>query len=675
MDQDPIYQRIKWLRDELNLHNYRYYVLNEPTIGDFDFDRLMTELVRMEEEYPQYYDPLSPSLRIGDDRTEEFVQKEHKYPLYSLSNTYDFEELREFDERVTRSVGSVEYVCELKYDGAAINLSYEKGKLVQAVTRGDGVRGDDVTSNIRTIRSIPLILQTQDFPDSFEIRGEILLHRKVFEELNRERIELGEAPFANPRNAAAGSLKMQKSSIVAKRKLDCLLYSLAGSRLPASTHAGNLEWARSAGFKVPGYIEIFPSLEGVIEFIRRWEKERKNLPFDTDGVVIKVNSLDQQQELGFTAKNPRWAVAYKYAPEQAETRLLSVDFQVGRTGAVTPVANLEPVFLGGTTVRRASLHNADQISLLDLHTGDRVRIEKGGEIIPKITSVNKEERDLFAVPVSFIEVCPECGTLLTRDPDEARHFCLNENNCPPQVKGRLEHFISRRAMNIEGIGQETVDQLYREKLIHTLPDLYNLTVEQLMRLDRFADKSAENLVAAIKRSCEVPFERVLYGIGIRYVGETVAKKLARSLGSVDRLMIASRDELLAIDEVGERIADSVINWFSKPDNRKLVDQLKQAGLRFHTEVNTAPGMNLPLSGKSIVVSGTFSIHSRDELKELIEKNGGKNASGVTSKTSLLVARDNMGPEKRKKAEKHGIPILTEEELIRLITVAPKDTLF
>jgi len=675
MDQDSIYQRIKWLRDELNVHNYRYYVLNEPTIGDFDFDRMMTELIRLEEEYPQFSDPLSPSLRIGDDRTEEFIQKEHKYPLYSLSNTYDFEELREFDERVTKSVGSVEYVCELKYDGAAINLSYEKGKLVQAVTRGDGVRGDDVTSNIRTIRSIPLTLQTPVFPDFFEIRGEILLHRKIFDELNRDRVELGEAPFANPRNAASGTLKMQKSSIVAKRKLDCLLYSLAGSKLPASTHSGNLEWARTAGFKVPNYIGIFPDLEGVIQFIGKWEKERRNLPFDTDGVVIKVNSLDQQQELGFTAKNPRWAVAYKYAPEQAETRLLSVDFQVGRTGAITPVANLEPVLLGGTTVRRASLHNADQISLLDLHFGDRVRIEKGGEIIPKITSVNKKERDRSALPVSFIEVCPECGSSLTRDPAEARHFCPNEASCPPQVKGRLEHFISRRAMNIEGIGQETVDQLYREKLISTLPDLYALSAEQLMTLDRFADKSAENLIAAIRRSVEVPFERVLYGIGIRFVGETVAKKLARSLGSIDRIMEASREELLNIDEVGDRIADSVMNWFSKPGNRELIDQLRQAGLQFNSEVKDSAGINLPLSGKSIVVSGTFSLHSRDELKELIEKNGGKNSGAVTSKTSLLIAGSNMGPEKRKKAEKLGIPILTEEELIRLITVAPKDTLF
>ncbi|OFY49213.1 MAG: DNA ligase (NAD(+)) LigA, partial [Bacteroidetes bacterium GWF2_49_14] len=599
MDQDSIYQRIKWLRDELNVHNYRYYVLNEPTIGDFDFDRMMTELIRLEEEYPQFSDPLSPSLRIGDDRTEEFIQKEHKYPLYSLSNTYDFEELREFDERVTKSVGSVEYVCELKYDGAAINLSYEKGKLVQAVTRGDGVRGDDVTSNIRTIRSIPLTLQTPVFPDFFEIRGEILLHRKIFDELNRDRVELGEAPFANPRNAASGTLKMQKSSIVAKRKLDCLLYSLAGSKLPASTHSGNLEWARTAGFKVPNYIGIFPDLEGVIQFIGKWEKERRNLPFDTDGVVIKVNSLDQQQELGFTAKNPRWAVAYKYAPEQAETRLLSVDFQVGRTGAITPVANLEPVLLGGTTVRRASLHNADQISLLDLHFGDRVRIEKGGEIIPKITSVNKKERDRSALPVSFIEVCPECGSSLTRDPAEARHFCPNEASCPPQVKGRLEHFISRRAMNIEGIGQETVDQLYREKLISTLPDLYALSAEQLMTLDRFADKSAENLIAAIRRSVEVPFERVLYGIGIRFVGETVAKKLARSLGSIDRIMEASREELLNIDEVGDRIADSVMNWFSKPGNRELIDQLRQAGLQFNSEVKDSAGINLPLSGKSI----------------------------------------------------------------------------
>jgi DNA ligase (NAD+) len=672
MDHNTAYQRIKHLREELNLHNYRYYVLNEPVITDFEYDQMMSELISLEREYPQFSDPFSPTVRIGDDRNEEFVQAEHFTPMFSLANTYNFEELAEFDDRVRKAVGQVEYVCELKYDGAAISLTYEKGLLTRAVTRGDGVKGDVVTSNILTIKSIPLKLNIGEVPEVFEIRGEILLNRNVFEALNKERLEAGEVPFANPRNAASGTLKMQKSSQVARRKLDCLLYSLAGSRLPSETHFGSLEWARNAGFKVPPYMEVKKDLEGVTEFIQKWHEGRKKLPFDTDGVVIKVNSIDQQNELGFTAKSPRWAVAYKYPPEKAETKLVSVDFQVGRTGAVTPVANLEPVYLGGTTVKRASLHNADQISLLDLHLGDLVSIEKGGEIIPKITAVNKSKRDLFAVPVTFITNCPECGALLRKDAGEARHYCPNESGCPPQIKGRIEHFISRKAMNIEGIGEETVDQLYREGLIHQLPDLFKLSVDQLLTLDRFAEKSAENLIKAISDSVSIPFERVLFALGIRFVGETVAKKLARSMGSIDKIMEADRDTLLKVDEVGEKIADSLLAYMADEKNRGIIESLKAAGLQFETKELLVPAGNLPLSGKIIVVSGSFSKYSRDEIKDLIEKNGGKNSGSVTSKTTLVVAGDNMGPEKRKKAESLGIPIVTEDDLVDMLGTSSGD---
>jgi DNA ligase (NAD+) len=596
--------------------------------------------------------------------------------MYSLGNTYSQEEVIEFDQRVKKAIGDdVEYVCELKYDGAAISLTYEKGRLLSAVTRGDGITGDDVTANIKTIKSIPLVLRNDDYPDLFEIRGEIILYRTVFDQLNAERIEDGEVPFANPRNAASGTLKMQNSSLVARRKLNCFLYSLSGSGLPAQTHSGNLEWAKKAGFRIPEYTETHSSVEGIFSFIKRWETERKKLPFDTDGVVIKVNSLDQQAELGFTAKNPRWAIAFKYPPEQAETTLLSVDYQVGRTGAVTPVANLEPVYLGGTTVKRASLHNADQIALLDLHLGDRVLIEKGGEIIPKITGVNKSRRDLFLARVEFISVCPECGTPLTKDPGEARHYCPNEEECPPQIKGRIEHFISRRAMNIEGLGQETVDQLFREGLLRKIPDLYNLTADQLIRLDRFAEKSAVNLILAIKSSVAIPFERVLYAIGIRYVGETVAKKLARSLGNIDRIIAASREELLTVDEVGDKIAESILQFFSLDKNRQLIVDLKKSGLRFQVENVIPSNQSLPLSGKSVVVSGTFSRFSRDSLKELIEQNGGKSVSAVTSKTSMIIAGQNMGPEKLKKAEQLHIPLISEDEFISIINGTRADTLF
>lgn len=676
MEQGSVFERIKSLRSQLNEHNHRYYVLNEPAISDYEYDRLMQELIQLEKEYPQFADPLSPSLRIGDDRNQEFIQRRHKNAMFSLGNTYSREEVADFDQRVRKAIGDqVEYVCELKYDGAAISLTYEKGRLLYALTRGDGITGDDVTSNIKTIKSIPLVLKDTSIPDVFEIRGEIILYRTVFDQLNAERIEDGEVPFANPRNAASGTLKMQNSSQVAKRKLNCFLYSLNGPALPAPTHSGNLEWALKAGFRIPEHREIHRSVEGIFSFIQHWETARKKLPYDTDGVVIKVNSLDQQAELGFTAKSPRWAIAYKYAPEQAETTLLSVDFQVGRTGAVTPVANLEPVFLGGTTVKRASLHNSDQIALLDLHIGDRVVIEKGGEIIPKITGVNKTMRDLFALPVVFTSVCPECGTKLIKDPGEARHYCPNENECPPQIKGRIEHFISRRAMNIDGLGQETVDQLYREGLVRRIPDLYHITAGQLIRLDRFAEKSALNLIAAVKASVSIPFERVLYAIGIRYVGETVAKKLARALGSVDRIMDASREELLTVEEVGDKIADSVLQFFSLGKNRQLINDLKGAGLQFQSEAGTLMNPNLPLSGKSVVVSGTFTRFSRDAIKELIEQNGGKNVSSVTSKTSMIIAGQNMGPEKLKKAGQYNIPLVSEDEFIKMISSPGPETLF
>ncbi|MCX6225560.1 MAG: NAD-dependent DNA ligase LigA, partial [Bacteroidia bacterium] len=554
----------------------------------------------------------------------------------------------------------------LKYDGAAISLTYENGRLIQAITRGDGVTGDDVTANVKTIRSIPLTIAADTCPALFEIRGEIILHREVFNALNEERILDGEAPFANPRNAASGTLKMQNSSLVARRKLDCFLYSLAGENLPRHTHSGNLAWARGAGFKIPPYLEVNQNIEAVLSFIDRWKDARKKLSFDTDGVVIKVDSLAQQSALGFTAKSPRWAIAYKYPPDQAQTRLVSVDFQVGRTGAITPVANLEPVLLAGTTVKRASLHNADQIQLLDLHIGDFVIIEKGGEIIPKIIGVNLSKRDLFAVCIEFISKCPECGTELIRDPGEAKHYCPNEELCPPQIKGKIEHFISRKTMNIDSAGIETVGQLFQAKLLNSVADLYELTYEQLINLDRFADKSASNLIAAIDASKKIQFERVLFALGIRYVGETVAKKLARAMGSIDKIMNASKEQLMSIDEIGDRIADSIIAFFSQEKNRRLIQNLQSHGLQFSQAIGENVRQIQLLTGKSVVISGTFSRFSRDELKELVERYGGKNVSSVSSKTSFILAGENMGPEKLKKAMDLSIPLMGEDEFINLL---------
>lgn len=667
MDIDSVYQRIEFLKKELNSHNHRYYVLNQPTISDFEYDRMIQELVGLENEYPQFADPFSPTRRIGDDRNQEFVQRQHRVAMFSLGNTYNREEMIEFDSRIRKVINTpVEYACELKYDGAAISLTYEHGRMTSAITRGDGVTGDDVTANVKTIRSIPLTIQVDPCPVVFEIRGEIILPRDVFNSLNEERISEGEAPFANPRNAASGTLKMQNSSLVAKRKLDCFLYSLAGDDLPGSTHSLNLEWARIAGFKIPHYPEVFQDISGVLTFIDRWKEARKNLPFDTDGVVIKVNSLVQQAMLGFTAKSPRWAIAYKYPPDQAETRLASVDYQVGRTGAITPVANLDPVLLAGTTVKRASLHNADQIQLLDLHIGDFVTIEKGGEIIPKIIGVNLSRRDLFASPVGFITQCPECGTNLTKDPGEAKHYCPNEDFCPPQIKGKIEHFISRKAMDIDSAGSETVGQLFQARLLNSVADLYKLTYDQLINQDRFADKSASNLITAIEESKKIRFERVLFALGIRYVGETVAKKLARALGSIDTIMSATKEQLMSVDEIGDRIADSLISWFSLEKNRQLVKELKNSGLQFNQEIGEDVKQIQVLTGKSVVISGTFSRFSREELKELVENYGGKNVSSVSSKTSFILAGENMGPEKRKKARDLSIPLMGEDEFINLL---------
>jgi len=667
MDIASVSQRIEFLKSELNGHNHRYYVLNEPSVSDFEYDRLMQELISLEREYPQFADPLSPSQRIGDDRNQEFVQREHRIAMYSLGNTYNREEVIDFDSRLRKLTEEpVKYACELKYDGAAISLTYEHGRLVQAITRGDGVRGDDVTANVKTIRSIPLTIPADICPALFEIRGEIILHRDVFNTLNEERIQDGEAPFANPRNAASGTLKMQNSSLVARRKLDCFLYSLTGEDLPHSTHSQNLDWARSIGFKIPPYLEVCQNIDDVLTFIDKWQDARKKLTFDTDGVVIKVDSLSQQNSLGFTAKSPRWAIAYKYPPDQAETRLVSVDFQVGRTGAITPVANLEPVLLAGTTVKRASLHNADQIQLLDLHIGDFVTIEKGGEIIPKIIGVNLSRRDFFAKPIEFISKCPECGTELTRDPGEAKHYCPNEEFCPPQIKGKIEHFVSRKAMNIDSAGIETVGQLFQAKLLNSVADLYELTYDQLINQIRFADKSASNLIAAIEASKKILFERVLYALGIRYVGETVAKKLARALGSIETIMKASKDQLMSIDEIGDRIADSIISWSAQEKNRQLIQKLQRHGLQFSQKIEENVRQIQLLTGKSVVISGTFNRFSRDELKELVEKFGGKNVSSVSSKTSFVLAGENMGPEKLKKATDLSIPLMREDEFINLL---------
>ena len=659
--------KIKALREALEQHNYNYYVLSAPTISDREFDEMMKELQVLEEAHPEYADPHSPTQRVGSDLSKEFEQVVHKYPMLSLGNTYSEDEVKDFYERIARDLNEpFEIVAELKYDGTSISLTYEDGRLVRAVTRGDGTRGDDVTANVKTIRSVPLKLMGDRYPATFEIRGEILLPWAEFDRLNKEREEQEEPLFANPRNAASGTLKQQNPAVVAARKLDAYFYYLLGEELPAETHFDNLEAARSWGFKIPNVIRVCNSLEDIYDYIAYWDVERKNLPVATDGIVLKVNSLRQQRNLGFTAKSPRWAIAYKFQAERAVTRLNSVSFQVGRTGAVTPVTNLEPVLLAGTTVKRASLHNADIIEGLDLHLGDKVFVEKGGEIIPKIVGVDVEARGLLVGDkVRFIRSCPECGTPLMRPEGEAAHYCPNEAGCPPQIKGKIEHFVTRRAMNIN-MGPETVEDLYEAGYIKDTADLYTLEIADLLRLERWADKSARNLMASLEESKQVPFERVLYGLGIRFVGETVAKRLVSAFHSMEQLEQASFEDLTAVDEIGERIARSIIAYFADERNRTLVNRLKEYGLQMSVAEEKLANRSEKLKGLSIVISGTFAKHSRDEYKAMIEQHGGKNSGSVSGKTDYILAGDNMGPAKLEKAAKLGVKIINEDEFLNMI---------
>lgn len=661
-------EKIERLRRELDEHNYNYYVLNAPTIDDRTFDEMMHELQGLEETFPQYFDPNSPTQRVGNDINRSFSQVEHRYPMLSLSNTYSIEEVSAFYERVRSGLmgEDFELVGELKYDGTSISLIYEGGRLVRAVTRGDGTRGDDVTENVKTIRSIPLQLRGNDYPDSFEIRGEILMPWAVFDALNKEREEQEEPLFANPRNAAAGTLKSQNSAVVAARGLDAYLYYLLGENLPADTHYENLQYARSWGFKVSDAVRKLHSVEEVKEYINYWDMERKNLPVATDGMVFKVNSLRQQKNLGYTAKSPRWAIAYKFQAEKALTRLNSVSYQVGRTGTVTPVANLDPVLLSGTIVKRATLHNEDIINALDLHIGDMVFVEKGGEIIPKITAVDASARLLIGEKVRFIRTCPECGTPLKRIEGEAAWFCPNEKGCPPQIKGRIEHFISRKAMNIEGLGSETIGQFYSLGLVRDASDLYTLQPDVIAGLERMGERSAQNIVDAVKQSCSVPFERVLFALGIRYVGETVAKKLALALHSIDRIIEATTEDLIRIGDIGVRIAQSVVAYFSDEDNLRFVERLRQYGVQMQITEERLSERTDKLSGATIVISGTFTHHSRDEYKALIEQHGGINTGSVSGKTTYILAGENMGPAKLEKARKLGVRILSEEEFLEMI---------
>lgn len=661
-------EKIDQLRADLHRHNYNYYVLNAPEISDKEFDDRMRELQDLEKEHPEYQDDNSPTMRVGSDLNKNFTQVAHKYPMLSLGNTYSESEVTDFYDRVKKALNEdFEICCELKYDGTSISLTYENGKLVRAVTRGDGEKGDDVTDNVKTIRTIPLVLHGS-YPESFEIRGEILMPWEVFEELNREKEAREEPLFANPRNAASGTLKLQNSAIVASRKLDAYLYYLLGEELPCDGHYENLQAAAGWGFKTSEHMKKAHSLEEVFEYIRYWDTERKNLPVATDGIVLKVNSMRQQKNLGFTAKSPRWAIAYKFQAERALTRLNKVTYQVGRTGAVTPVANLDPVQLSGTIVKRASLHNADIIEGLDLHIGDMVYVEKGGEIIPKITGVDKDARSmLIGEKVKFITHCPECGSKLIRYEGEAAHYCPNETSCPPQIKGKIEHFISRKAMNIDGLGPETVDMFYRLGLIKNTADLYQLTADDIKNLDRMGEKSAENIIKGIEASKEVPFERVLFALGIRFVGETVAKKIAKSFNDIDELENANLEKLINIDEIGEKIAQSILTYFANPLNRELIERLKSTGLQLYRREEDLSGYTDKLAEQSIVISGVFTHHSRDEYKELIEKNGGKNVGSISAKTSFILAGENMGPAKLEKAHKLGIKLMSEDEFLTLIS--------
>jgi DNA ligase (NAD+) len=675
MDKIHAEKRIKELSSEIEIHNHNYYVNDKPTISDFEFDKLLEELVALENQFPELLLSTSPSQRVGGAITKEFKSVKHTYPMLSLSNSYSTEDMIDFDRRVQEglglqstdlfSSGAVKYVCELKFDGLSIGLNYTNGELTQAVTRGDGVQGDDVTTNAKTIRSIPLKLKG-NFPSSFEIRGEIFMPRTVFDEINREREEIGESPLANPRNAASGTMKMQDSSVVASRRLDCFVYYMLGDEVPFKSHFENLNAAKSWGFNVSKHSKLLDNINEVLEFIEHWDKERFNLPYDIDGIVIKVNDYKQQLQLGFTAKSPRWAIAYKFKAEQVSTELLEITYQVGRTGAITPVANLKPVALGGTTVKRASLHNADIIEKLDVRVGDFVFVEKGGEIIPKIIGVDLTKRQAHTHPTKYITHCPECGTQLIRDEGEANHFCPNEMECPPQVIGKMEHFASRKAMNIDSLGGETIDQLFKAGLVKNIADLFDLKKEQLLPLERMAEKSANNLIEGLEACKNVPFERVLYAIGIRHVGETTAKKIAKKVKSLDALMSLTKEQLLETDEVGGVIAESIADFFADEKNKNIIERLKNAGLQFELSEEQQQAGSDKLNGLTFVISGVFNKHSRDQLKELIEFNGGKNSGSISGKTSYLLAGDNMGPEKLKKAEKLGVKIISEDDFEKML---------
>ena len=658
---------IEQLRAELDEHNYRYYVLSAPTISDKEFDDQMRRLQELEAAHPEYADPASPTQRVGSDISKEFKQVSHRYPMLSLGNTYSAEDVRDFYERTARLLGEpFEIVAELKFDGTSISLIYEEGVLVRAVTRGDGTRGDDVTANVRTIRSIPLRLRGDDVPAEVEIRGEVLLPWSEFDRINQERAAQEEPLFANPRNAASGTLKQLNPAIVAARRLDAYLYYVLGEELPADTHYGNLQAARRWGLKVSDATQVCHSLDDIYTYINKWDTERKNLPVATDGIVLKVNSLRQQQALGYTAKNPRWAIAYKFQAEREETRLNSVSYQVGRTGAVTPVANLEPVLLAGTVVKRASLHNADIIEGLDLHIGDQVYVEKGGEIIPKIVGVNKEARTMMiGEKVRFITRCPECGTKLVRTEGEAAYYCPNDTGCAPQIKGRIEHFVTRKAMNVN-IGPETIEDLYEVGLLKDAADLYELKMKDLMRLERRGERSARNLLESLDASKQVPFERVLFALGIRYVGESVAKRLAQAFRSMDALQAATFEQLVATEDIGERIAQSLVDYFAKGANLTLIRRLASYGLQMERAEEEAGARSEKLKGQTIVISGTFAHHSRDEYKALIEQHGGKNSGSISSKTSFILAGENMGPAKMEKATQLGIRLLNEDEFLKLL---------
>ena len=671
MTKEEAKNRIETLSQILREHNHRYYVLSESTVSDYDFDMLLEELQKLEEDFPELAYEDSPTKRVGGELTKNFTTVKHKYRMLSLGNSYSKEDIEDFETRIKKLVeNELEYICELKYDGVAIGITYKNGKLVQAITRGDGVQGDDITTNVKTIRSIPLQLKGNDYPEEFEIRGELFYPKDVFEALNKEREEQGEDLYANARNTASGTLKMQDSGVVAKRRLDCYLYFVLGEKLPFTTHFESIQKAGDWGFKIPTekfkFIKKCKTIDEIFEFINHWDKERSNLNFDIDGVVIKVNNYARQEEIGFTAKSPKWAIAYKFKAEKVSTKLLEITYQVGRTGAITPVANLEPVLLAGTTVKRASLHNADQIEKIDARVNDTVFVEKGGEIIPKIVGVEVTQRDIFSEPTKYITVCPECETELVRKEGDAKHFCPNEWGCTPQIKGKMQHFISRKAMNIDGLGEETIDLLFEQNLVQNIADLYELNFEQLFDLESFKEKKSNNIIDGLIASNQIPFERVLYGIGIRYVGETVAKKLARQFKNIDNIKNASFEELTGADEIGDKIAESIIDFFSIENNVELIERLRTHGLQFELSEDQLANATTKLEGLIFVVSGVFSKFSRDELKNTIEQNGGKVSSSISKKTSYIVAGENMGPSKLAKAEKLEVAIINEDQFIELI---------